>query len=57
MRSEFPHVSALRSKKKVQLAILVRFSDVHIYTYVYIYMTISQLILTVAIASLKFLNL
>ena len=37
MRSEFPHVSALRSKKKVQLAILVRFSDVHIYTYVYIY--------------------
>ena len=57
MRSEFPHVSALRSKKKVHLAILVRFSDVHIYTYVYIYMTISQLILTVAIASLKFLNL
>ena len=55
-----PHVSALRWKKISALWVLCSFSVMSIYIYVYTYIytyILSQLILTVAIASLKFLDL
>ena len=52
-----PHVSALRWKRRFQLCDSCAVSVMSIYIHMYIYMLLSRLILTVAIASLKFLDL